>query len=116
VAVIEDAHWADPLTLDLVRLLARRVETMRLVVIVTYRDDEVAANPSLALLLGDLVSAPTVRRMTLSTLSDDAVRELAEPSGVDPAALVRMTGGNPFLVVEALSTPGGLPASVRDAA
>src|SRR5947209_2499887 len=41
VAVIEDVHWADPLTLDLVRLLARRVARMRTLLIVTFREDEV---------------------------------------------------------------------------
>src|SRR5438270_9594846 len=83
VAVIEDAHWADPATLDVVRLLARRVEGAGVVVVVTYRDDEVAANAALALLVGDLVTGPAVRRITLRALSPAAVRTLAEPAGVD---------------------------------
>ena len=48
VAVLEDAHWADPATVDVLRLLARRVEDAGIVVIVTYRDDELAVNPALA--------------------------------------------------------------------
>ena len=48
VAVIEDAHWADPASLDLVRILARRAEDAPLALIVTLRDDELAANPALA--------------------------------------------------------------------
>ncbi|MDQ6818713.1 MAG: AAA family ATPase [Actinomycetota bacterium] len=116
IAVIEDVHWADPLTLELIRILARRVEEMSVAIIVTYRDDEVAANPSLGLLLGGLASSPVVRRIELRTLSDDAVRQLAGPTGFDTAELVRVTGGNPFLVVEALAAGGRLPASVRDAA
>ena len=75
VAVIEDAHWADPATLDVLRLLARRVEDAVLVVVVTYRDDELAANPALAMLVGDLVTSPAVRRMALAPLSHAAVRE-----------------------------------------
>jgi predicted ATPase len=47
-AVIEDAHWADPASLDLVRILARRAEDAPLALIVTLRDDELAANPALA--------------------------------------------------------------------
>ncbi len=116
VAVIEDLHWADPLTLDLVRLLSRRVEHMRATVIATFRDDETAANPPLSLLLGDLASAPSVRRVSVPTLSDQAVAELAGPSGLDAADLARLTGGNPFLVVESISAGQHLPASVRDAA
>jgi DNA-binding CsgD family transcriptional regulator len=116
VAVVEDAHWADPLTLDLVRLMVSRVEALRVVLLVTFREDEVAANPPLRLLLGDLVSRPTVKRIRLAPLSVSAIRELAGPSGVDPGELARVTGGNPFLVVETLAGGGHLPASVRDAA
>ncbi len=116
VAVIEDAHWADPLTLDLIRFLARRVEAISVAMIVTYRDDEVAANPALGLLLGDLATSPSVRRILLRPLSEPAVGELAGPSGLDAGELARATGGNPFLVVEAIAAGGRLPASVRDAA
>jgi DNA-binding CsgD family transcriptional regulator len=115
-AVIEDAHWADPMTLDVVRLLGRRLEDHGVVVIVTYRDDEAAANAELALLLGDLATDRAVRRIHLSPLSDRAIRELATPAGLDPVVLRRVTGGNPFLVVEAIAAGGGIPASVRDAA
>jgi DNA-binding CsgD family transcriptional regulator len=116
VAVVEDVHWADPLTLDLVRLLARRAEGMAVVLVLTFRDDEVAANRPLELLLGDLASAPAVRRIALRPLSDRAVGELAGSSGVDVEELARVTGGNPFLVVEAVAAGGRLPVSVRDAA
>ncbi len=116
VAVVEDAHWADPLTLDVVRILARRAERAGVGLIVTYRDDEVAANPGLGLLLGDLASRPEVRRIVLAPLSEPAVRELAGATGLDAAALSRATGGNPFLVVESIAAGGRMPASVRDAA
>ena len=115
VAVIEDAHWADPATLDVLRLLARRVEQAGVVVVVTYRDDELAANSQLAMLVGDLVSVPAVRRLTLRRLSESAVGSLAASSGVDGRELSRLTSGNPFLVVEALAARGGLPSTVRDA-
>ena len=115
VAVLEDAHWADPATVDVLRLLARRVEDAGIVVIVTYRDDELAVNPALALLVGDLVTSPAARRMALAPLSHAAVRSLAGPTDVDADGLWRLTGGNPFLVVEALAARDGLPSSVRDA-
>jgi DNA-binding CsgD family transcriptional regulator/tetratricopeptide (TPR) repeat protein len=116
VAVIEDAHWADPLTLDLVRLLVRRLERLPVALILTFREDEVAANPPLRLLLGDLASAPGVTRIQLHPLTPNAVQELAGPTGLDGVELARVTGGNPFLVVETLASGGQLPASVRDAA
>lgn len=116
VAAVEDVHWADPLTLDLLRLLARRSERLSVAIVATFRDDEIASNPALELLLGDLVGAPTVRRVSLRPLSAAAVRELAGTSGLDPVELARITGGNPFLVVEAVTAGDRLPASVRDAA
>src|ERR1700681_1304799 len=65
VAVIEDVHWADPLTLDLMRLLVRRAPQIAAAIVATFRDDEVSANPELGLLLGDLTRAPGVRRIRL---------------------------------------------------
>lgn len=116
VAVVEDVHWADPATLDVIRLLARRVEDFGVLAIVTYRDDQLTGSDALTAVLGDLATCPTVRRISLARLSENAVHRLATPAGLDPAELTRLTGGNPFLVAEALAADGGLPASVRDAA
>ncbi|HEX8753213.1 MAG TPA: AAA family ATPase, partial [Solirubrobacterales bacterium] len=116
LAVVEDAHWADPSTLDVVRLAAPGIEERPLVLLLTYRSDEVGANPALQGLLGDWATRPFARRLSLRPLSDAAVRAMAEPAGLDPARLLATTGGNPFLVAEAVAAGEGLPASVRDAA
>lgn len=115
VAAIEDAHWADPATLDVVRILARRLEDAPLALVLTLRDDELAANPPLGVLLGDLATDSRVRRIVPRPLSVDAVRTLAAEGGADVAEVARVTGGNPFLVVEMLAAGGKLPTSVRDA-
>ena len=57
VLVIEDLHWADDATLDLIKYLSRRVAQVKVLLIVTYRDDEVAGRPPLRLLLGDLAAS-----------------------------------------------------------
>ncbi len=116
LAVIEDAHWADPLTLDVIRLVARQLERRPLALVVTYRDDELQANPALSQLVGDLATSPTIDRVKLGALSARTVSELAQEAGLDGEGLIRMTGGNPFLVVESIAAGGTLPASVRDAA
>ena len=115
VAAIEDAHWADPATLDVVRILARRIEEAPLALLLTLRDDELAANPALARLVGDLATDPSVSPIALAPLSMQAVRTMAAPAGPDAREVARVTGGNPFLVVEMLAAVDGLPASVRDA-
>jgi DNA-binding CsgD family transcriptional regulator/tetratricopeptide (TPR) repeat protein len=114
--VIEDLHWADEATLDLVRYLGRRLEGTRILVIGTYRDDETARLPSLRRLLSDVSTLRNLERIILPRLSLDAVALLAAERSIDAEALYRETGGNPFYVTEAISGPvTGIPASVRDA-
>jgi DNA-binding CsgD family transcriptional regulator/tetratricopeptide (TPR) repeat protein len=113
IAVVEDVHWADEATLDLLRYLGRRLDSKRALLIATYRDDEIGAQHPLRLVLGDV---ETARRIALPRLTEDGVRALAEGSDVDPHELYRQTGGNPFFVTEVLGAGGtGVPASVRDA-
>jgi DNA-binding CsgD family transcriptional regulator len=114
--VIEDVHWADEATLDVIALLARRMSATCSVAIVSYRDDELTLDHPLRQVLGSLTSVPGVERLRLTPLSLDAVRELAAPHGVDTEELFRRTGGNPFYVTEVLATAATeLPPSVRDA-
>jgi len=115
VAIVEDAHWADPATLDVLRAVARRVDEAGVLVVVTYRDDELRANEPLLAFVGDLATAPAVRRLELRPLSLASVRELVEPSGGDAADVMRLTNGNPFLVAEVVAAKDLLPATVRDA-
>jgi DNA-binding CsgD family transcriptional regulator len=114
VVVLEDLHWADEATLDVVRLLARRIESLPALVIATYRDDELDRAHPLRLVLGALPSR-VADRVAPAPLSPDAVAALAG-GHVDPDALHRRTGGNAFFVTEALAAGGAdLPATVRDA-
>ena len=116
VAVLEDLHWADEATLDVLSLLGRRAESSRALVIVTYRDDELDRGHPLRLVLGEVGAASGVRRLQLPGLTVEAVRELAAPHGVDAEDLHRRTGGNPFFVTEVLAAGGsGMPATVLDA-
>ena len=115
--VLEDLHWADQATLDVLRVLGRRIDTTRALVLATYREDEVTAEHPLRVVLGELASASSVERLGVPPLSLEAVRSLAEPAGVDGNALHRLTRGNAFYVTEVLATGGTeLPATVRDAA
>ena len=116
VFVLEDLHWADEATLDVLRLLARRVETLPALVVVSYRDDELARTHPLRIVLGELTTNQAVRRLKLAPLSQAAVAQLAEPHDVDSDELYHKTAGNPFFVVEVLATGGDeLPPTVRDA-
>jgi DNA-binding CsgD family transcriptional regulator/tetratricopeptide (TPR) repeat protein len=116
--VVEDAHWADDTTLDLVRYLGRRMDDLPLLVVVTYRDDEVGPGHPLTAVLGDLATAAVVARMLVPLLTQGAVAELARRAGgdFDPVELYERTCGNPFFVTEVLAAgTTRLPPSVVDA-
>jgi predicted ATPase len=114
VVVLEDVHQADGATLDVVRLLGRRIAALPALVLATYREDELAAGHPLRIVLGELVSASDVERLPLEVLSRAGVAELAGPHGLDPNDLFDETGGNPFFVTEVLAAASpGVPASVR---
>jgi DNA-binding CsgD family transcriptional regulator/tetratricopeptide (TPR) repeat protein len=114
--VFEDFHWADEASLDLLRLLGRRLAGTRGLVLVTYRDDELQADHPLRVVIGGLAGETGMERMRLAPLTLEAVEQLAVPYGVDAEELFRRTGGNPFFVTEALASAGTeLPPTVRDA-
>jgi DNA-binding CsgD family transcriptional regulator len=114
--IIEDVHWADEATLDLLRFVARRIERAPALVIATYRNDEVPDRHPLRVLLGDLATTSAVRRLRLEPLSPAAVRRLAAATSLDALRLHEQTGGNPFFVTEVIAAGGaGIPPTVRDA-
>jgi DNA-binding CsgD family transcriptional regulator/tetratricopeptide (TPR) repeat protein len=116
VFVIEDVHWADEATLDVFRLLVRRVETVPALIVASYRDDELARGHPLRIVLGELATNQAVTRLKLAALSPAGVARLAEPQDVAPEELYRKTAGNPFFVVEVLASGGDeVPGTVRDA-
>ncbi|MEE6177642.1 AAA family ATPase [Mycobacterium sp. 050134] len=121
VCVIEDVHWADGATLDLLRFLARRVGLLPVLLVVSYRDEQVDGCHSLAVALGDVANCGAVTRIGLDPLSAAAVAVLASGSGVNAERLHQLTGGNAFFVTEVLATgasaleDSGLPRSVSEA-
>jgi DNA-binding CsgD family transcriptional regulator len=113
IAVLEDLHWADEATLDTLRLLARRVAETQVLVVATYRDDELDRTHPLRIVLGE-IAREGVDRVRLAPLSVDAVGELAGDAAAAPGLHAR-TGGNPFFLTELLAAPAGVPGTVHDA-
>ena len=114
VVIIEDLQWADDATLDALVMIARRIERLPAVLVATFRDTDVGRDHPLRRVLGAL-GAAGVEHIALAPLSAGAVAELVG----DPDRAVeihRVTGGNPFYVLElAASVPGTVPTTVRDA-
>lgn len=118
VLVFEDMHWADKASLDLVRYLGRRAGLLRLLMILSFRSEEVGPDHPLAQVIGDLPSQ-TVARVRLQPLSPQGVATLARVAGRVEPDLHRLTAGNPFFVTEILASDEpltkGIPPSIRDA-
>jgi DNA-binding CsgD family transcriptional regulator len=114
--VFEDVQWADQASVDLIRFLGRRAERLHAAIVATFRDDEIAPSAPLAVLLGDLATAPGVSHLSLAPLSREATEMLVSGSGADPEHVYRRTGGNPFFI-KAVVAAGGVdvPQTVRDA-
>jgi DNA-binding CsgD family transcriptional regulator/tetratricopeptide (TPR) repeat protein len=116
VVVIEDVHWADEATLDVLSVLARRIESIGVLIVLSYRDESVDAAHPLRVALGSIATGVALTRLPLAPLSHEAVVELAEPFGLDAEELHEVTGGNPFFVTEVIASGGAdIPATVRDA-
>ncbi len=115
ILVIEDIHWADEATLDLMTFLARRINRLHVLLLLTFRDDEVTREHPLQRVLGDLPHND-VTRLPLRPLSEGAVATLSQHFHHPPGRLYAITRGNPFFVMEALRYDApGAPASVKDA-
>ena len=108
--LLDDLHWADPASLELLRFLARDLAAVPLLLVVTYRADELTRRHPLSQLLPLLVRESAARRVELRPLDAAAVRALAAaryPLAEGDAArlaayLQARAEGNPFFVQELL--------------
>jgi DNA-binding CsgD family transcriptional regulator len=114
VMVIEDVHWADESTIDLIRYAGRRIDQTHGLLILTYRDDVVAHHDSIQVAMGDLPPR-VVDQIRLEPLTETTVSQLAGELW-DGGELWRLTDGNPLFVTELLAAGGvEVPVSIRDA-
>jgi len=116
--VIEDAHWADNATLDLLKCVGRRVSFFKTMVLISYRSDEVSKSHPLSQAIGDFPQS-RLTRLPLSPISRQGVELLATAAGKNAAGLHEATSGNPFYLTEFLANQSvensEVPASIQDA-
>jgi DNA-binding CsgD family transcriptional regulator/tetratricopeptide (TPR) repeat protein len=109
VLAVEDVHWADEATLDVLRYLVRRAPQLPLVLVLTYRDDEVGGDHPLRQLLGVVSRVGRARRLRLTPLSLAAVSRLSAAAHLDAAEVFAVTSGNPYFVTEVLTAGAATP-------
>ena len=116
IVIIEDVHWADKASLDLIVLLGRRMSQTASLLVVTFRDDELAIDHPLRHTLSALVGRPGAERIRLQPLSIDGVARSIGRDRQHAEQMYQRTGGNPFFITEVMAEPDeALPASVVDA-
>ncbi len=115
VILLEDVHWADTESLDLLRFVARQLGSAPILLLITYRTTEVTRAHPLHRLLPLLVREALAVRIDISPLNHDDVRALIEDTYQLPvesssrlaSSLQQRSDGNPFFVVEFLRSLEG---------
>jgi DNA-binding CsgD family transcriptional regulator len=108
--VLEDLHWSDPSSLDLLRFLGRNCEQRRILLLATYRDDELSLGHEFARTLPALVRESRPERLRLPPLDQRAIHEfIASRYDLDTEDLRKLSehvweraDGNPFFASEIL--------------
>ncbi|WP_181767984.1 helix-turn-helix transcriptional regulator, partial [Streptomyces albidus (ex Kaewkla and Franco 2022)] len=123
VLALEDLHWADRSTRELLGYLYRSLQTSRLVLLATYRADDIHRRHPLRPFLAELDRLRTVRRIELPRLSRAEVHEqiagiqgVPEPDPEQARIIFRRSDGNPFFVEELTASCAtcGISDSLRD--
>lgn len=124
--VVEDLHWADQASLDVLSSLLRSRHDARIAALLTFRSDELHRRHPLRPWLGEMQRLDALERIDLGPFSVEETRELiAAITGVDPGDEVpgevqRRADGNPLFIEELLARQGagrgapGLPPTLRD--
>ncbi len=110
--ILDDAHWADQASLDLLRFLARTLHQAPVALVVSYRSDEISRHHPLYALIPTLCREAQVTRLDLRPLGESSIREwigevyaLSKPEEDRLARyLTDNAEGNPFFASEILRT------------
>lgn len=112
--IIEDIHWADESTIDLIKFLGKRINQEKALLIVTFRDDEVGSGHPARTMFGD-IPQKNILRMNLIPLSEHSIESIAELNGVNSEGLYEKTNGNPFFITEIIAAKDeNIPLTIKD--
>jgi DNA-binding CsgD family transcriptional regulator len=110
--ILEDIHWADPESLEFLRLFARQLRDQPLLIVATYRDTDLLFNGALGQTLPQLVREANAERIALHPLDETAIVSLVNdryrlPPNEQARLTTNLTGrsqGVPFFLLELLRT------------
>ena len=110
--ILEDVHWADRSTRELLSFVAHNLRDQRLLVVASYRADDLDREHPLRLTIAELHRDPRVRRIELAAFSASHVADYLEaitgsrPSLALVAEIVERTDGNAFFIEELVAADG----------
>jgi DNA-binding CsgD family transcriptional regulator/tetratricopeptide (TPR) repeat protein len=116
VLLVEDLHWADESTRNLLSFLLSRLRSGRILVVGSYREEDVHRRHPLRALLSELVRLPAVTRLDLAPLAPTDARALVQAlaeDGLDPRVvdeIAERSQGYPFFAEELLASYAEHPA------
>jgi DNA-binding SARP family transcriptional activator len=109
--IVEDIHWAGEATMDLLRQLSRRVSDARLLIVASYREEEVSRTHPLRQLRKRGVAGRAVARIALSPIAPGDVETLVTklsrrlpPDAQWPQLLYTRSEGNPLFLTQLIAT------------
>jgi DNA-binding CsgD family transcriptional regulator len=124
IIVVEDLHWADDSSRHLIEFLVRSITDVPVLIMISYRTDELTRRHPLRPFLGEIGRVPSVHRLEIGPLDDAAVEQLIALScDLDdqqrPGLVKRLAvaSGIPFFVVELIRASGDggdVPETLRD--
>jgi DNA-binding CsgD family transcriptional regulator/tetratricopeptide (TPR) repeat protein len=122
--IIEDLHWADPATRETIAFLIRQIESDRIVLVMTFRADELHRRHPLLPWLAEMARNQHVERVDLVRLDADETYDLLRsilgeaPSGPLAEQIHDRSDGNPFFIEELVGTgsdrEGRIPQTLRE--
>jgi len=118
VLVVDDLHWVDPASSELIRYVANNLGRAPILLVVTYRAEDAAAERDLIAQLARLATS----QIALAPLAQDSTAEMAaillgpDATPADIARIAHAADGNPLFVEELVAAHGttGVPQTVRD--
>lgn len=122
ILVVEDCHWADPSSIELLRFLDAALARLPILIMVSYRSDEVTGRHPVRRLVAELQRRPTTTRVEVRALDAGEVAQLVRPllgsraSTATVARIVERSEGIPYFAEElAMGDQRALPSTLSEA-
>jgi len=121
ILIFEDVQWIDSNSLELIYYLARNIGRSRIMIILTYRNEDIVENKNLLEIISNIQDEPTSKIIRLRNLKEKDIEDILRGIGYkgDAAPIYEISEGNPLLAINMAKymmqgTKGPLPETIRE--